>query len=243
MTNRILLVDDDEQLGGPLASYFSRFNLDLVQMFRPSTGLKRLQQGDIDAVILDVMLPEMDGFELCRTIRNTQANKVSTVPIVMLTARGDVMDRVVGLELGADDYLPKPFEPRELVARIQTVLRRTRSPLPELTASAAACLKFEHLDINLATRTMHRQGGLIELTSTEFDLMALLASSPGKVFTRDDILNHLRGHEVDLMTRAVDILVSRLRKKLEPLDCIKTMRNVGYALALLPLTSGRGRLG
>ena len=116
---RILLIDDDAQLGEPLAAYFSRFELQLEQALRPSAGLALLRKGGFDAAILDVMLPEMDGFALCRTIR-----KESDVPIIMLTARGDVMDRVVGLELGADDYLPKPFEPRELVARVQTVLRR-----------------------------------------------------------------------------------------------------------------------
>ena len=222
------MVDDDEQLGPPLASYFARFNLELVHMLRPSAGLKRLQLGDIDAIILDVMLPEMDGFELCRSIRKT-----SELPIIMLTARGDVMDRVVGLELGADDYLPKPFEPRELVARLQTVIRRVR------TAPIHPSLKFENLEIDVSTRTLRRYSEILELTSTEFDLMVLLATHPGKVFSRDDILNHLRGHEVDLMTRAVDILVSRLRKKLEPLDCIKTMRNAEYTLALTPLSVDR----
>ena len=122
---RILLIDDDEQLGPPLAAYFQRFELELVQALRPSAGLELLAQGGFDAAILDVMLPEMDGFELCRTIR-----RGSDLPIVMLTARGEVMDRVVGLELGADDYLPKPFEPRELVARLQTVLRRRRASSP-----------------------------------------------------------------------------------------------------------------
>jgi OmpR family response regulator RpaB len=119
--HRILLIDDDENLGPPLATYFQRFELQLVHATRPSAGLALLRSGGFDAAILDVMLPEMDGFELCRNIR-----KESDIPIVMLTARGDVMDRVVGLELGADHYLPKPFEPRELVACIQTVLRRLK---------------------------------------------------------------------------------------------------------------------
>ena len=114
-----LLIDDDAQLGPPLATYFQRFDLTLVCALRPSVGIARLREGGIDAAILDVMLPEMDGFELCRIIRRD-----SDLPVIMLTARGDVMDRVVGLELGADDYLPKPFEPREWVARLQTVLRR-----------------------------------------------------------------------------------------------------------------------
>ena len=117
--HQILLIDDDQQLGPPLATYFKRFELALTHALKPSEGLALLARGGFDAAILDVMLPEMDGFELCRTIRRT-----SDIPIIMLTARGEVMDRVVGLELGADDYLPKPFEPRELVARIQTVLRR-----------------------------------------------------------------------------------------------------------------------
>ena len=218
----ILLIDDDAQLGPPLAAYFQRFDLSLVCALRPSAGLVQLRTGGIDAVILDVMLPEMDGFALCRSIRNE-----SDVPIIMLTARGEVMDRIVGLELGADDYLPKPFEPRELVARLQTVLRRrTASPAPSVQ------LAFDGLVIDPSTRSVLRQGEVIELTSTEFDLLYLLAHDAGKVFSRDDILNRLRGHDAELFTRAVDIVVSRLRKKLEPLDAIKTMRNAGYALAL-----------
>ncbi len=227
MTTRILLIDDDAGLGEPLAAYFARYEMQLTQAVRPSAGLALLRQqqrsGGYDAAILDVMLPEMDGFELCRTIR-----RESDIPIVMLTARGEVMDRVVGLELGADDYLPKPFEPRELVARIQTVLRRRRPAAP------AGRFVFDGLVIDPATRTAQRQGAPLELTSTEFDLLLMLAREPGKVFSRDDILNHLRGHEAELYTRAVDIVVSRLRKKLEPLDAIKTLRNAGYALALRP---------
>ena len=220
--HRILLIDDDAQLGPPLAAYFARFDMLLECALKPSEGLARLQQGGVDAAILDVMLPEMDGFALCRAIR-----KDSDIPIVMLTARGEVMDRVVGLELGADDYLPKPFEPRELVARVQTVLRRRT-----VTAPAAAKLEFDGLTVDPATRSVMRLGQPLELTGTEFDLLHLLAREPGKVFSRDDILNHLRGHEAELFTRAVDIVVSRLRKKLEPLDAIKTLRNAGYSLAL-----------
>lgn len=227
---RILLIDDDEQLGPPLATYFRRYELDLTQATRPSEGLARLREGGFVVAILDVMLPEMDGFELCRTIR-----KDNDIPIVMLTARGDVMDRVVGLELGADDYLPKPFEPRELVARVQTLLRRRNGSVRTgvaHAASEAALLSFEGLVIDPARRSVQRQDQEVELTGTEFELLLLLAREPGRVFSRDDILNRLRGHEADLYTRAVDIVVSRLRKKLEPLDCIKTLRNAGYSLAL-----------
>ena len=225
----ILLIDDDEQLGPPLAAYFQRFDLTLELAHRPSLGLAKLAQGRFDAAILDVMLPEMDGFELCRTIRKSGAG-FGDIPIIMLTARGDVMDRVVGLELGADDYLPKPFEPRELVARLQTVLRRQRAPFA--SAGGNNELVFDGLHLNLDTHAVLRQGVAIELTGTEFALLSLLAKTPGKVFTRDDILNHLRGHEADLYTRAVDLVVSRLRKKLEPLDAIRTLRNAGYSLAL-----------
>ncbi len=220
---RILLIDDDEALGEPLAAYVARFGFVLEQALRPSAGLARLRTGGFDAAILDVMLPEQDGFALCRAIRRD-----SDLPIVMLTARGEVMDRVVGLELGADDYLPKPFEPRELVARLQTVLRRRAPSAPD------GRLRFDGLCIDAVTRTVLRQGEAVELTSTEFELLHLLARAPGKVFSRDDILNQLRGHEAELYTRAVDIVVSRLRRKLEPVPAIKTLRNAGYAFALRP---------
>jgi two-component system, OmpR family, response regulator len=220
--HRILLIDDDELLAPPLAAYLQRFDMQLENATRPSLGLARLRAESFDAAILDVMLPEMDGFELCRAIR-----KDSDVPIIMLTARGEVMDRIVGLELGADDYLPKPFEPRELAVRLQTILRRARSA----PAQDAPVLAFDGLQIDLARRQVQRLGQPVELTGTEFELLVLLAREPQKVFDRDQILNRLRGHEAELHTRAVDILVSRLRRKLEPLDCIKTLRNAGYAFA------------
>ena len=217
---RLLLIDDDELLAAPLAAFFKRFEFELDCALSPSAGLAKLRTQDFDAAILDVMLPEMDGFALCREIR-----RESDIPIIMLTARGDVMDRVIGLEIGADDYLPKPFEPRELLARVQTVLRRARAPVVK------TALAFDGLTIDLERRQVLRLGSAIDLTSTEFDLLVLLASEPQKVFHRDDILNRLRGVEAELQTRAVDILVSRLRRKLEPLDCIKTLRNAGYTFA------------
>ncbi len=226
---RILLIDDDEELAPPLAAYLRRSGIDLVAATRPSEGLARLRAGGFEAVILDVMLPEMDGFAVCREIRRD-----SQIPIVMLTARGEVMDRVVGLELGADDYLPKPFEPRELLARLQTILRRSAAQAQAQAGSASAPrrLDFEDLEIDLDRRLVRRQGEPVELTGTEFELLALLAREPQKVFGRDEILERLRGHAADdLQTRAVDLLVSRLRRKLEPLDCIKTLRNAGYVFA------------
>ena len=226
---RVLLIDDDEQLGPPLAAYFRRFEIELQQATTPSAGLARLRAGGIDAAILDVMLPEMDGFALCRSIRASPGPE-HTLPIIMLTARGELTDRVVGLELGADDYLAKPFEPRELVARVQTMLRRQqRAPA---VAPAHERLAFDGLAIDTARRVVERLGRPVELTGTEYELLLLLARADGRVLGRDEILNRLRGHESELVTRAVDLLVSRLRRKLEPLDAIKTLRNAGYALAL-----------
>ena len=218
---RILLIDDDELLAPPLAAFFKRFDFELDSAILPSVGLAKLRTEAYDAAILDVMLPEIDGFELCRQIR-----RESDLPVIMLTARGDVMDRVVGLEIGADDYVPKPFEPRELLARLQTVLRRARAP-----SSGRKRLVFDGLSIDLERRQVQCAGATVELTGTEYELLVMLASEPQKVFDRDQILNKLRGHEAELHTRAVDILISRLRKKLEPLDCIKTLRNAGYAFA------------
>jgi two-component system, OmpR family, response regulator len=223
--HRILLIDDDEELAPPLATYLLRFDLALDSAVRPSLGLAQLAAHPYDAVILDVMLPEMDGFELCRRIRHD-----SDIPVLMLTARGDLTDRVVGLELGADDYLPKPFEPRELAARLQTILRRSRGSGGS-DAGRAQKLSFDGLQIDLLRREVQCQGQPVELTGTEFELLAMLAREPGRVFSRDEILNRLRGREADLFTRAVDILISRLRRKLEPLPVIKTLRNAGYTFA------------
>ncbi|MEN9484263.1 response regulator transcription factor [Sphaerotilus montanus] len=227
---RLLLIDDDEHLAAPLAAYLKRFDLTLESALRPSVGLARLREGGFDAVILDVMLPEMDGFDVCRAIRRDPA--LAGLPILMLTARGDVMDRVIGLELGADDYLPKPFEPRELAARLQTILRRRQPAAPAVVPPEnGRRLVFDGIEIDLDRRQVLRDGAEVELTGTEFELLALLAGEPHKVFTRDEILSRLRGHDADVYTRAIDILVSRIRRKLEPLDCIKTLRNAGYTFA------------
>jgi len=234
--HRILLIDDDEALGPPLAAYLKRFDLGLVQAVRPSAGLAALHQAlqaqqPFEALILDVMLPEMDGFALCRQLRADPDGHLRGLPIVMLSARGELTDRIVGLELGADDYLPKPFEPRELAARLQTILRRTRLMAAPVSPQV---LQFEGLQIDRQRREVRRQGETLTLTGTEFELLWLLASEPQKIYDRDEILSHLRGHDSELYTRAVDILVSRLRKKLEPLQCIRTLRNAGYTFAGVP---------
>lgn len=215
---KLLLIDDDEKLAGLLTEYFRRFELELVSATRPSAGLAALSRETFDLVILDIMLPEMDGFEVCKTIR-----KQSEIPVIMLTARGEVMDRIVGLELGADDYLPKPFEPRELVARILSILKRTQPAI-----RPAAVYTFGDLRVDTQRRQVTLSSEPLDLSSMEYSLLELFAREPGKVFHRDEILNHLKGVEADVFSRSVDILVSRLRQKLKPLEIIKTVRAQGY---------------
>jgi len=215
---RVLLIDDDRRLANLLGRYLEKYGLTLESAARPSSGLARLARGGIDLVILDVMLPETDGFDVCRTIRAE-----SDVPVIMLTARGEVMDRVVGLELGADDYLPKPFEPRELVARIQRILKRADPHQRQV-----GVLQYERLRIDTQLRSAALDGKPLELTAMEYRLLELLARRPGKTFGRDEILNVLRGVDAELYSRSVDILVSRLRQKLRPAEFIKTVRNSGY---------------
>ena len=227
--HRLLLIDDDEALAPPLAHYLARFDFELTAVTRPSLALARLAAERFDALILDGMLPEMDGFAFCKQVRGGP-DPWREIPILMLTARGDLTDRVVGLELGADDYLAKPFEPRELAARLQTILRRTR--FAQAAAAPSPLLRFDGVDIDTARRRVTTAAGSVELTSTEYELLLMLAKAPGKVFSRDEILNRLRGQEADLYTRAVDILVSRLRRKLEPVEALKTLRNAGYCFAL-----------
>lgn len=215
--NEILIIDDDERLAEVLRDYIARFDMRLCNANRPSEGLRMLSENHIDLIILDVMLPEMDGFEVCREIR-----KQYDTPVIMLTARGEVADRIVGLELGADDYLPKPFEPRELVARIQAILKRRQ------VAPDGSRLVFNSLTIDSDLRDAFIDDEALNLSSTEFGLLELLARSAGKTLSRDDILNHLRGVETELFSRSVDILISRVRKKIRHPELIKTVRGSGY---------------
>ena len=219
---QLLLIDDDEKLAGPLASFLGQFDFSLHSQTHPLEALQYLREHAVELVILDVMLPQIDGFETCRRIR-----QFSNVPVIMLTARGDVMDRVVGLEIGADDYLPKPFEPRELVARIQNILKRV-SVAPDVSKS----LNFKGLCIDSETMQASNDEHALELTSSEFRLLQLLASQPQRIFSRDDIMHELNGIDADIYSRAIDILVSRLRTKLAPLDAIRTIRSRGYQFVL-----------
>jgi len=220
MTTQVLIIDDDERLGALLTEYLGRFGFAVTAVTHPEAGLRAVKNAEI--VILDVMLPDMDGFAVCRKIRET-----SRVPVIMLTARGDVMDRIVGLELGADDYLPKPFEPRELVARIQAVLRRGKGAEDDEVIRAGA------LEVNWTTHSARLNGEDLALTTAEFALLGLLVRNRGRVLSRDRILDETRGVDWDSFDRSVDILVSRLRQKLgddaKRPAYIRTVRGTGYS--------------
>ena len=227
---KVLIIDDDRKHSDLLQAYFKRFGINLVCAYDADEGFRKLNREDPDLLLLDVMLPGKDGFEICREVR-----KKSAIPIVMLTARGDVIDRVSGLELGADDYVAKPFEPRELVARVQAILRRS-----ELAASEDGKLVFEGLEIDSDTRSVLVDGSPVELTSMEFELLLILARRPGKKLSRDDILSELRGIDAAILTRSVDIMVSRLRGKIndsvKPPRYIQTIWGRGYSFIGIPVS-------
>lgn len=221
MNQKVLIIDDDPKLNRLLTDFLSGYGFKVQAAETPSSGLKKMRRDAPDIIILDVMLPEMNGFEVCKQIRLD-----SSIPIIMLTARGEPTDRIVGLELGADDYLPKPFEPRELVARIQAVLRRLGGQ--NLTGRQT----FDRLAIDIGKRQIFLDGVPIELTTNEFTALALLARHPGKVMDRDRILQELRGIDSDAFNRSVDITMSRLRQKLgddpKAPTYIKTVWGTGY---------------
>ena len=225
----VLLIDDDGKLGEVLTEYCAQFSIAIDPALTPSAGLKKLAQHHFDAVILDVMLPEMNGFDVCREIRKT-----NDVPIIMLTARGDVTDRIVGLEIGADDYLPKPFDPRELVARLLSNIKRHLASGNKV-ANEPTVMQYDGLSIHPIEREVRIAGKAIELTTKEYDLLMLLAEQPSKAFSRDEILQALRGTDNELFSRSVDILVSRLRAKLKPVTAIKTVHGAGYTFTLPPV--------
>jgi DNA-binding response OmpR family regulator len=218
---RVLVIDDDEALNELLTEYLGRFGFAVRAVAHPEEGLRALRTDPPDLVVLDLMLPGMDGLAVCRKIRET-----SRVPIVMLTARGDVSDRILGLELGADDYLPKPFEPRELVARIQAVLRRGATPEEE-------SLRIGALEVSWAACSATLAGRPLVLTTAEFALLGLLVRSRGRVLSRERILDETRGVDWEAYDRSVDVLVSRLRQKLgdDPRRpaFIRTVRGAGYS--------------
>jgi DNA-binding response OmpR family regulator len=221
-----LLVEDDARLGAMVAEYLGRHDLDVTVAPDGERGLAALRRGRFDVVLLDVMLPGIDGLEVCRRIR--AAPEWAALPVLMLTARGEDVDKIVGLELGADDYLAKPFNPRELLARIRAVLRRGAADAPRTR------LTLGGLAIDVDAREVTVDGRRVVLTHHEFELLAALARANGRVLSRDQLLDGLRGHDAEAFDRSIDVHVSKLRAKLEKDPraprYIKTVRGVGYAL-------------
>jgi two-component system phosphate regulon response regulator OmpR len=219
--SKVLVIDDDERLNALVTQYMDRFGFSVLSATDPRTGLRLLKNDPPDIVILDVMLPEMDGFAVCRKVRET-----SRVPIIMLTARGGVMDRILGLEFGADDYLAKPFEPRELVARAQAVLRRGAP------AESDERVRIGALDVDWSTRCARLEGRDLGVTTAEFELLALLVRNRGRVLSRERILDGTRGIDWEAFDRSIDVLISRLRQKLgddaKHPSFIRTVRGAGY---------------
>ena len=234
-THQLLMIEDDERLANMVSEYLSQSGLQVTHMADGATGLNALQEPasgqSPDLVILDLMLPDMDGLEVCRRIRAMQGAAAQT-PVLMLTAKGDPMDRIIGLEIGADDYLPKPFEPRELLARIRAILRRKSSDGPAPTTTA---MRFGSLEIDRDARTVTVAGDVCDLTSYQFDLLVALAERAGRVLTRDQIMEAVRGRELEAFDRSIDVHMGRIRAAIEA-DAknpkrILTVRGVGYVFA------------
>ena len=219
---KILIIDDDVQLTELLIEFLGSYKYDAIAKHTPEEGLIYLEKKEVNIIILDIMLPGMDGFQVLRKIR-----EVISTPVIMLTARGEVTDRIVGLELGADDYLPKPFEPRELLARIQSILRRSHSD-----AAIVDHVKFKDLSIDKTRQEALLEGEAISLSTTEYEALLLFIEHASETLDREFLVENLRGISWQSYDRSVDVLVSRLRSKLGETPnmarFIKTIHGMGY---------------
>jgi DNA-binding response OmpR family regulator len=228
MNERLLLIDDDVRLSAMVGDYLRGHGFEVDCAGSLAAGRERLRHGGYDALLLDLMLPDGDGLELTRELRADA--RLHRLPLLMLTARGEPMDRIVGLELGADDYLPKPFEPRELLARVKALLRRAQ---PD--AGPDEVLSFGRLEIDLGARQARLDGKPCELTSHQFELLVVLARSPGRVLSRDRIMDALKGHPMDAFDRSIDVHISRIRAAIEDdpkaPQRVLTVRGAGYLFA------------
>jgi DNA-binding response OmpR family regulator len=228
--NNLLMIEDDVRLAGMVSDYLAASGFAVSHAPDAQTGLARLQSAGVDLVILDLMLPDMDGLQVCQRIR-ALPGALGQVPVLMLTAKGDPMDRIIGLEMGADDYLPKPFEPRELLARIKAILRRKGSDTPSNTHT----MQFGSLEIDRDARRVSVKGQPCELTSYQFDLLVALAERAGRVLSRDQIMEAVRGRELEAFDRSIDVHMGRIRAAIEAdpkvPQRILTVRGVGYVFA------------
>ena len=233
---QLLMIEDDTRLAGMVGEYLRQSGYGFTHAADGATGLAALQTSPPDLVILDLMLPDMDGLEVCRRIKSQAGAEQASAAVLMLTAKGDPMDRIVGLEIGADDYLPKPFEPRELLARIRAVLRRGGEAAGAGGTSASQkVMRFGSLEIDRDARTVTVSGNICELTSYQFDLLVTLAERSGRVLSRDQIMEAVRGRELEAFDRSIDVHMGRIRSaiELDPKDPkrILTVRGVGYVFA------------
>ena len=230
MPTAALLIDDDARLGALMTEYLGKHEIEVTVAADGPRGLAALRKGHTDVVLLDVMLPGADGFEVCRQIRADAA--LAAVPVIMLTARGDDVDKIVGLEIGADDYLAKPFNPRELLARIRTVLRRTQAHQVPSDSAAPRAFRFCEWELNLRTRRLNSTAGPVELTHTEYDLLMAFLGAPQRILTREQLLELIRGDDTEVFDRSIDVQILRLRRKIESdpsrPQLIKTERGLGY---------------
>lgn len=231
---QILIIDDDAALCELVTEYLEPLGFQIESVHRGDAGAERAVAGAHSMVVLDVMLPGLNGFEVLRRIRAE-----SKVPVLMLTARGDDVDRIVGLEIGADDYLPKPFNPRELVARIRAILRRAKSGEPD-GRTHAKILTVGDVQLDMGTRAVYRSGEVVDLTAVEFDLLEKLLRSAGRIITRGELSKEVLGRSVSPFDRSIDMHISNLRKKLGhqfgDIERIKTVRGVGYIYAQVNAT-------
>ncbi len=234
MTTPLLMIEDDSRLAQMVVDYLGQSDFAVTHASDGPQGLQQLQWMRAELVILDLMMPGMDGLEVCRRIRALPGD-AGRVPVIMLTAKGDPMDRIIGLEMGADDYLPKPFEPRELLARIRAVLRRRGEPGAASTTRSTPVLRFGSLEIDRDARTVQVAGAACELTSYQFDLLLAMAERAGRVLTRDQIMEAVRGRELEAFDRSIDVHIGRIRNAIEADSKdpkrILTVRGVGYVFA------------
>jgi DNA-binding response OmpR family regulator len=230
MTLQLLMIEDDERLAMMVGDYLRQSGFGFSHAADGAQGLSSVQQASPDLVILDLMLPDMDGLQVCQKIRALHGAQAQT-PVLMLTAKGDPMDRIIGLELGADDYLPKPFEPRELLARIRAILRRKADAHP----AGQTRMQFGSLEIDRDARTVMVKGQLCDLTSYQFDLLVAMAERAGRVLSRDQIMEAVRGRELEAFDRSIDVHMGRIRMAIEEdhkaPERILTVRGVGYVFA------------
>ena len=228
----IHLIDDDEELHDLLKVYFEDVNINLTASELPSKGIEYIKNNKVDLIILDLMLPEMDGFEVCKKIRTFNPD----IPIIMLTAKGDDINKIIGLELGADDYIAKPFNPRELLARVKSIMRRFEKTKNQIKENTIVSESWD-IVLNLDSREVVHKGNIVDFTAMEFDLLKFLMENAKIVQSRDSLMNKLKGYDSESFDRSIDVYISKIRQKIDDDpkkgEIIKTVWGIGYVFSKL----------